>query len=88
MNLAHIGHYFRDGAVPRWRKLLGLVAVAYAVMPVDFIPDVLPVVGWLDDIGVMAAVAAFLVRDVKRHALRLSSGPVVEGELARVTATR
>ena len=77
MNLAHVGHYFKDGAVPRWRKLLVLFAVAYAVMPVDFIPDVIPVVGWLDDVGVLAAVTTFLVQDIRRHSLRLAATPTV-----------
>lgn len=81
MNLAHVGHYFRDAAVPRWRKLLGLFAVAYAVMPVDLIPDVLPVVGWLDDVGVLAAITTFLVQDIRRHALRLSAAPVIDAEV-------
>jgi uncharacterized membrane protein YkvA (DUF1232 family) len=44
-----------------------LGGVAYAALPFDLIPDVLPIVGWLDDAGVMAAGFAFLLRDVARH---------------------
>ena len=38
------------------------VAVVYTVLPVDIIPDVIPIVGWLDDLGVdvSAIVIAFL----------------------------
>lgn len=68
MNLLHVRRYLGSPLVPRWRKLLGLLAVAYVVLPMDLVPDVLPVVGWLDDVGVVAAVAAFLVRDMKKHA--------------------
>ncbi len=68
MRLKDVGQYFRDRQVSLWRKSLVLFAAAYAVMPVDAIPDVIPVFGWLDDVGVIAAVAAFIWRDVKRHA--------------------
>lgn len=68
MKPGHFVSYLRDGGVSVWRKLLVAAAGLYLVMPLDAIPDVLPVVGWLDDVGVVAAVAAFLVKDVKRHA--------------------
>jgi uncharacterized membrane protein YkvA (DUF1232 family) len=73
MNLVHLRRYLESPFVPRWRKLLGLLAAVYVVLPVDLVPDVLPVVGWLDDVGVMAAVVAFLVHDMKKHA----AAPVV-----------
>ena len=74
MNLQDIGRYFRDSQVSLAKKGLAFLAAAYAVMPIDAIPDVLPVVGWLDDVGVIAAVAAFIWRDVKKHAAaRLAS---------------
>jgi uncharacterized membrane protein YkvA (DUF1232 family) len=60
--------YVRDPAVAAWRKLLGVAAVAYLISPVDFIPDVIPLLGWLDDAGVMTAAALFFAREIKRHA--------------------
>ena len=76
MNLQDIGRYFRDSQVSLAKKSLAFLAAIYAVMPIDAIPDVLPVVGWLDDVGVIAAVAAFVWRDVKKHAAaQLASGP-------------
>ncbi len=58
MTLSHLARFFRNPAVPSWRKWAGLVALAYVIMPLDFLPDVLPVVGWLDDLGVVAAFLA------------------------------
>jgi uncharacterized membrane protein YkvA (DUF1232 family) len=59
--------YLRDGRVPRWKKLTGLLAVLYFLSPVDVIPDVLPLLGWLDDLGVLSAAAFYMVRQVRQH---------------------
>ncbi len=67
MNTSALSNYLRDSRVSTWRKLLGLGAVAYTVMPLDAIPDVIPFLGWMDDIGILAAAAAFLWRDVRKH---------------------
>ncbi len=39
----------RDPRVPWYAKLLALAAVAYALSPIDLIPDFIPVLGYLDD---------------------------------------
>lgn len=43
-----------------------LAAVAYVVCPVDLMPDV-PVVGWLDDLGVAGVALAFLGKIAERY---------------------
>ena len=62
--------YLRDPGVAGWRKLAGVAAVAYVLWPLDLIPDTIPVLGWLDDAGIVAAAAAFLVVEVRRHERR------------------
>ena len=32
---------------------IGLLAFLYIISPIDFISDVIPIIGWLDDIGVL-----------------------------------
>lgn len=59
--------YVRDPRVPMWRRFAGLLAVAYFVLPVDVIPDFLPILGWLDDLGVLSGAAFFMVREVQRY---------------------
>ncbi|MFP2932927.1 YkvA family protein [Pyxidicoccus sp. 3LG] len=59
--------YVRDPRVSLWRKLAGVLAVVYFVSPVDALPDIIPVLGWLDDIGVLSAAAFFMVREVQAH---------------------
>lgn len=40
----------RHPGVPWHAKALGLVVVAYALSPIDLIPDFIPVLGYLDDV--------------------------------------
>ena len=51
-----------DPRVPRRRKLILVVLAAYLAMPIDLVPDFLPVVGQLDD----AVIAALALRAVLR----------------------
>ncbi|RHW37531.1 DUF1232 domain-containing protein [Lysinibacillus yapensis] len=50
----------KDERVPWFVKLFTLCVVAYAFSPIDFIPDFIPVLGYLDDVillplGIMLA---------------------------------
>jgi uncharacterized membrane protein YkvA (DUF1232 family) len=59
--------YLRDGRVPLWKKLAGLLAVVYFLSPVDALPDVIPILGWLDDLGVLSTAAFYMVRQVQQY---------------------
>lgn len=39
----------RDPRTPLYAKLFGLLIAAYALSPIDLIPDFIPVIGLLDD---------------------------------------
>jgi uncharacterized membrane protein YkvA (DUF1232 family) len=39
----------RNPAAPGISKLVALLAAVYIISPVDLVPDVLPILGWLDD---------------------------------------
>src|SRR6266550_6329636 len=50
----------RDPRVPWYAKALALAVAAYALSPIDLIPDFIPVLGYLDDL-VIVPVGIFLV---------------------------
>jgi len=41
---------YKDPRVPWYAKLLAACVVAYALSPIDLIPDFIPVLGYLDDL--------------------------------------
>jgi uncharacterized membrane protein YkvA (DUF1232 family) len=43
----------RDPRVPWYAKALALLVAAYALSPIDLIPDFVPVLGYLDDIVIV-----------------------------------
>ncbi|MBI5518088.1 MAG: DUF1232 domain-containing protein [Deltaproteobacteria bacterium] len=59
--------FFRDREAPRGAKVTALLALAYVLFPLDVIPDLAPVVGWLDDLGMTAVAVGFLAQQAARH---------------------
>ena len=52
----------RDPATPWLARLLVILVVAYAVSPIDLIPDFIPVLGSLDDLILVPAGIALAIR--------------------------
>jgi uncharacterized membrane protein YkvA (DUF1232 family) len=57
---------------PLWAKTAIYGALAYFVMPLDAIPDIVPLAGYTDDLGALAAaigsVSMYIDDDVKEQA--------------------
>ena len=49
-----LGRMLKDARVPTAEKALFLAAIVYVVSPLDFIPDVFPFIGQVDDLYVVA----------------------------------
>jgi len=52
--------YMRDRYVPWYRKTIVVGALIYFISPIDAVPDLAPLIGYLDDLGVITAVLKFL----------------------------
>lgn len=53
--------------IPAWAVATIIGAIIYVVSPIDAVPDVLPVVGWADDAGVVTAVVGALAAIIKEY---------------------
>lgn len=83
----------QDARTPIGAKLVAAAVAAYALSPIDLIPDVIPVIGYLDDLllvplGIMLAVRmipASLMAEFRTSASARSSRPTsVVGAIAIV----
>ena len=52
----------RDPRTPRLAKAIAAAVAAYALSPVDLVPDFIPILGYLDDLLVVPAGIALAVR--------------------------
>ncbi|MFA8343825.1 MAG: YkvA family protein [Rhodothermaceae bacterium] len=52
--------YIMDNNVSWYRKSIVVAALVYFISPVDTIPDLAPLFGYLDDLGVITATLKFL----------------------------
>jgi uncharacterized membrane protein YkvA (DUF1232 family) len=84
----------RDPRTPWHAKVLAGLVAAYALSPIDLIPDFIPVVGYLDDLilvpaGIWAVVRLIpvdLMREFRAEAARLEARPKSRAGAAFVIA--
>ena len=73
----------KDSRVPWYVKLLATCAIAYALSPIDLIPDFIPVLGLLDDlillplaiILILKLIPADIMDDCRRRAETAIASP-------------
>jgi len=84
----------RDPRMPLAVRLLALLVAAYALSPIDLIPDFIPVIGYLDDLLLVPLGLALVVRltppeimhDARARAQQAASRPVSYGAAAVILA--
>ena len=63
---------YRRNETPRWAKNIVLGTLGYFLSPIDAIPDLSPVIGYTDDLGVLAfglvTIAAYVNEQVREQA--------------------
>lgn len=63
---------YQNGEVPSWAKKIILGSFAYFLNPLDSIPDLTPVLGMTDDIGVLAfglvTIACYISDEIREKA--------------------
>ena len=64
-----------DSRVPRSRKVILGALIAYLALPVDVVPDFIPVAGQLDDVIVVVLVLRLVLRSGRELVTELWPGP-------------
>ena len=59
----------RSPDVPWYAKVIGAVVIGYVLSPIDLIPDFIPVIGLLDDLVIVPAGIALVIRLVPREVM-------------------
>ena len=59
----------KNPRTPRVSKVLLGVAIAYAVSPIDLIPDFIPVIGYLDDLIILPLLIWIAVRLIPKSVM-------------------
>jgi len=77
---------FKHAETPWAPKLVAVAVLAYAVSPIDLIPDFIPVIGLLDDVVLIPLGVALAVRLTPPHLwrARLAEAQAGAGKLPRL----
>jgi uncharacterized membrane protein YkvA (DUF1232 family) len=77
---------FRHAETPRLVKVVAVLVLAYALSPIDLIPDFIPVLGLLDDVVLLPLGIALVVKLTPRHLwqARLAEAEVGQEKLPRL----
>lgn len=51
---------------PLIAKILAVITIAYALSPIDLIPDFIPVLGYLDDLIILPVLVALTIRCIPK----------------------
>jgi uncharacterized membrane protein YkvA (DUF1232 family) len=59
--------YMKDPSIRWFRKAIVIAALIYFIVPIDTIPDLTPLFGYLDDLGVITAVLKYLGNEISSY---------------------
>jgi uncharacterized membrane protein YkvA (DUF1232 family) len=79
INLTTLYYASRHPRTPWYAKLLALLVMAYALSPIDLIPDFIPVIGYLDDLLIIPAGFALAVALIPREVMAEARQKALQG---------
>lgn len=62
-----VWNYLRNPKTDWKPKALVVFAVLYLLWPIDLLPDIAPIIGWLDDVGLGTLATLYLVSAARKQ---------------------
>lgn len=59
----------KDKETPFLAKIFATITVAYALSPIDLIPDFIPILGYLDDVILLPALVAMTIKLIPKDVM-------------------
>lgn len=69
----------REPNVPVWLKAVLALPLLYVISPIDVLPDVIPIVGQLDDLGVIMLALEMFVRHCPAEVVAFHRAAIDQG---------
>ncbi|MFC7522956.1 YkvA family protein [Parapedobacter sp. GCM10030251] len=51
----------------KWNLSIIIATIAYVISPLDAVPDVLPLMGWMDDVTIVTYAVSKLTEEIKKY---------------------
>lgn len=67
-----------DADTPAWAKATIYAALGYFISPIDAIPDIVPVIGYSDDLGVLVAAVAATAAHIKDQHVQKAKATIAQ----------
>jgi len=80
-DLGAVALALRHPRTPWYTKLLAFAVVAYAISPIDIIPDFVPVLGYLDDLVLLPVGIALVLKSIPPDVLNECRAGMESGAL-------
>ena len=77
------GNLIADGRIPIVARVALPLLVLYLALPIDFIPDFIPIIGWVDDVFLLVIGLNIVLRMTPRYVLDEQIGEIERLELDR-----
>lgn len=58
---------FLDKETPKLPKILACIVIAYALSPIDLIPDFIPILGYLDDLLILSLLIMWIIKLIPKE---------------------
>jgi|GEM_PF-5160068 len=62
---------------PLLAKILAIFGLIYGISPLDIVPDIIPLLGQLDDVGIIAVLLVFIINMIRPEALKMEKASTV-----------